>query len=84
MHTTTSANSMSTTAITLESSTRHPRFVDPDDLICPGCGEQVRCAPPGYWRVADGLPVPQFSHHDATTLCRTRTGAVAEPIETTR
>jgi hypothetical protein len=57
------------------------RFVDPEDLICPGCGEQVRCAPPGYWRVTDGLPVPQFSHHDATPLCRTRSGAVTEPIE---
>ncbi len=57
------------------------RFVDPDELICPGCGEQVRCAPPGYWRVADGLPVPQFSHPDATALCRTRCGTVAEPIE---
>lgn len=57
------------------------RFVDPEDLICPGCGEQVRCAPPGYWKVADGLPVPQFSHHDATALCRTATGTVADPIE---
>ncbi len=35
----------------------------------------------GYWRVTDGLPVPQFSHHDATPLCRTRSGAVTEPIE---
>ncbi|MHA6631884.1 hypothetical protein ACU61A_41180 [Pseudonocardia sichuanensis] len=59
------------------------RFVDPEALICPGCGEQVRCAPPGYWRVADGLPVPQFSHHDATALCRTPAGAVADPIEAT-
>ncbi len=57
------------------------RFVDLEDLICPGCGEQVRCTPPGYWRVADGLPVPQFSHHDATPLCRTRSGAAAEPVE---
>ena len=57
------------------------RFVDPEQLICPGCGEQVRCAPPGYWRVADGLPVPQFSHHDATALCRTSGGTVAEPVE---
>jgi hypothetical protein len=22
------------------------RFVDPDELICPGCGQQVRCATP--------------------------------------
>ena len=58
------------------------RFVDPENLICPDCGERVRCAPPGYWRVRDGLPVPGFSHQDATALCRTRSGAVAEPIET--
>lgn len=58
------------------------RFVDPEDLMCSGCGElPVRCAPPGYWQVRDGLPVPQFSHHDATALCRTPAGAVAEPIE---
>jgi hypothetical protein len=37
------------------------RFVKPENLICPGCGEQVRPEPPGYWRVADGLPVPTFS-----------------------
>lgn len=59
------------------------RFVDPDDLMCPGCGEQpIRCEPPGYWRVTDGLPAPQFSHHDATALCRARgTGRCAEPVE---
>ena len=34
------------------------RFVDPEELICPGCGEQVRCAPPDG-HVVDGLPVPQ-------------------------
>ena len=44
------------------------RFVDPEELICPGCGEQVRCAPPDG-HVVDGLPVPQFSHPDATALC---------------
>ena len=33
-------------------------YVDPTDLICPGCTEQVRCEPPGYWRVAWGLPAP--------------------------
>jgi len=57
------------------------RFVDPEQLICPGCGEQVRPEPPGYWRVADGLPAPQFSHPDGTVLCRHRDGTVAEPIE---
>ena len=56
--------------------------VDPDDLICPGCTEQVRCAPPGYWRVAWGLPAAQFSHQDASALCLTRpTGHPAEPVE---
>ena len=32
------------------------RYVDPADLICPECGEQPRCEPPGYWRVVWGLP----------------------------
>ncbi|MGI9000836.1 MAG: hypothetical protein ACR2GH_04145 [Pseudonocardia sp.] len=58
------------------------RFVDPEDLICPGCGEQVRCAPPAYWRVRDGLPVPQFSHLDRSALCRVG-GTVADPGEVT-
>ena len=31
------------------------RFVDPEELICPGCGEQVRCAPPDG-HVVDGRP----------------------------
>ncbi len=57
------------------------RFVDPEQLVCPGCWEQVRPEPPGYWHVADGLPTPQFSHHDATALCRRVDGTVAEPIE---
>jgi len=31
------------------------RFVDPEDLACPGCAERpVRCAPPGYWQMRDG------------------------------
>lgn len=60
-------------------------FADPDTLTCPGCGERpVRAIPPGYWQVRDGLAVPLFSHSDATPLCRTRAGVVAEPIETTR
>jgi hypothetical protein len=60
------------------------QLVDPDALICPGCIEPVRCAPPGYWVVREGLPVPAFSHQDATPLCRTRAGVVAEPIEVAR
>ena len=54
------------------------RWQDPDQLICPGCNEQVRPEPPGYWRVADGLPVPQFSHQDASALCP---GADMRPTE---
>jgi hypothetical protein len=69
------------TTITTTIPTQRGRFVDPDALICPGCAERVRCAPPGYWAVRDGLPVPQFSHPDATPLCRTGAGVVAEPIE---
>ena len=58
------------------------RFVDPDDLVCPECGEQVRCEPPGYWCVAWGLPAPGFSHQDASALCLTHsTGRPAEPVE---
>jgi len=67
---------------TTTSGARPPaRFMDPEQLICPGCAEQVRCTPPGYWQVSDGLPVAQFSHHDATALCRTAAGTVADPIE---
>ena len=60
------------------------RFVDPDDLVCPECGEQVRCDPPGYWVVAWGLPAAGFSHQDASALCVARsTGRPAEPVEIT-
>ncbi len=69
-------------AVIAEHIGEHRQFVDPQDLMCPGCGEHhVRSEPPGYWRGADGLSAPQFSHQDATALCRTRTGGVAEPIE---
>ncbi len=60
------------------------RFVDPEDLYCPGCGDQVIGVPPAYWVVGDGLPVPGFSHPDRSALCRTRAGRVAEPVEVTR
>ena len=60
------------------------RFVDPEDLICPGCGEQVRCAPPRLLACRGRAPVPAFSHPDATALCRTPAGILAEPIEVTR
>ncbi|MGH3614188.1 MAG: hypothetical protein ACRDRK_16655 [Pseudonocardia sp.] len=39
-------------------------FVDPEDLYCPGCGDQAIGVPPAYWVVCDGLPVPGFSHPD--------------------
>ncbi len=58
------------------------QWVNPDDLICPECGEQVRCDPPGYWVVAWGLPAAGFSHQDASALCVARsTGRPAEPVE---
>ena len=58
------------------------RYVDPEDLVCPGCGEQVRPEPPGYWLVAWGLPAAAFSHWDASALCLTRTGGrPGEPVE---
>ncbi len=60
------------------------RFVDPEDLICPGCGEQTVGVAPAYWRVRDGLPVPGFSHSDRSALCRTPAGRVVEPVEVTR
>ena len=63
--------------------------VDGDDPTPPGPPDVPRLqhsilagssSIPGYWAVLDGLPVLQFSHHDATALCRTSTG-VANPIE---
>jgi hypothetical protein len=59
------------------------RWQDPANLICPGCSEQVRPEPPGYWRVADGLPAPQFSHQDATPLCAGHDQRPSEPIPST-
>lgn len=65
---------MTETAMTSESDRR---FVIPEDLVCGGCLEQVRLAPPAYWVVADGLPVPPLSHQDHTALC-------ADPTEVSR
>ena len=68
-----------------QTSSTPARYVDPEDLICPGCGEQVRPEPPGYWLVAWGLPAAGFSHWDASALCLTRaTGRPGEPVETDR
>jgi hypothetical protein len=60
------------------------RFVDPDELICSGCGDRAVGLPPAFRQVRDGLPVAQFSHPDRTALCRTIAGQVAEPVEVTR
>ncbi len=73
-----------TTGTRTTSSTSTQRLVDPEDLICPGCREQVRCAPPAFWTIGDGLAAPQFSHADRTALCGTRARQVAEPVEVTR
>ena len=68
-----------------QTSSTPARYVDPEQLICPGCGEQVRCEPPGYWLVTWGLPAAGFSHWDASALCLARaTGHPAEPVETDR
>jgi len=47
-------------------------LVDLEDLICPGCGEQVRGEPP----VTGELAEQEFSHGDGTPLC-----GMADPIE---
>ena len=68
-----------------QTSSTPARYVDPEQLVCPGCGEQVRCEPPGYWLVAWGLPAAGFSHRDATALCLARAnGRPGEPVETDR
>ena len=58
-----------------------PEEVNPEHLFCPVCLEQVRCEPPAYWRVADGLPRPDYSHQDASALCRQDAGSIADPVE---
>ena len=67
------------------------RFVDADELICPGCGEQVRCAPPVTECGDDGAETTtatvraaglgEFSHRDGRPLCRDVGGRAVEPIE---
>jgi hypothetical protein len=59
-------------------STAAARWIDPEALIYPGCGEPVRCQPPDTGVVAD------FSHAGGTPLCRTRGGAPAELVEVWR
>lgn len=74
---------MSTRTSSATERTSPHTFADPEDLRCWGCGVQVRSAPPAYWLVCDGLPVPAFSHVDRTSLCRRADGRVGEPIEVT-
>jgi hypothetical protein len=72
------------TATSTDTTTTVRRFVDPNELICPGCGDRAVGVPPTFWQVRDGLPVAQFSHPDRTALCRTIAGHVAEPVEVAR
>jgi hypothetical protein len=67
---------MSAPAIGAES-----RYIDLDDLICSGCGEQVNCEPPDNYRTGGGRPTPDFSQRDGSALCSRPDGAPAEPIE---
>jgi hypothetical protein len=55
-------------------------WVDPDDLICPGCDDTVVCEPPIQ---LDGVirPVGEFCHRDGSGLCWTDAGIQVEPIE---
>ena len=67
---------------TRPATSRTGEHVDPDDLMCPECGEQVRPEPPCYWLVTWGLPAAGFSHWDASALCLERaTGHPAGPVE---
>jgi hypothetical protein len=72
------------TARTAASTTTVRRFVDVEDLICPGCGEYVVGEAPAFGPVHDDAPAAQFSHPDGTALCRTGSGRVAEPVEVPR
>jgi hypothetical protein len=67
---------MSAPAIGTES-----RYVELDELICPGCGEQVNSEPPDNYRTSEERRTPDFSHHDGSTLCSRPDCVPAEPIE---
>ncbi|RZT75516.1 hypothetical protein EV383_6257 [Pseudonocardia sediminis] len=54
--------------------------VDPGQLHCPSCREQVRCAPPQGWPDRAGA-APLFSHPDGTVLCLDQAGRINEPVE---
>ena len=57
------------------------RYVELDELICPGCGEQINSQPPRNYLADRGRRTPDFSHHDGSALCSRPGGAPAEPIE---
>ena len=61
------------------------RFVEASELICPGCGEQVRCAPPvmecdDRAETTTGV-LGEFSHWDGSPLCCGVGGLAVEPVE---
>lgn len=59
-------------------------FVDPEDLVCPGCGDQAHPEHPAPGLLAGGVAVPEFSHGDGSGLCRDARGAVAGPVGVAR
>jgi hypothetical protein len=56
------------------------RWVDPANLVCPGCGEQVSCEPPSNYLATAGAEIPRFSHRDGSPLCG-HPDAWVEPVE---
>lgn len=54
-------------------------WVDPHDLICPGCTDTVVCQPPANQPAGVIRPVLEF-HRDGSPLCWTDTGHL-QPIE---
>ena len=56
------------------------RYIDDEDLICPGCHEPVSAQPPANIDPASS-EVPQFSHRDGSGLCGQDAGSPIEPIE---
>jgi len=79
MRTDTNPKSSDNTATRSTASIR--RFVDPNDLICPGCGAlrttNVRAV---VRRGTERAVLPP----GRTALCRTTSGVVAEPVEVIR
>lgn len=59
--------------------------IEIDDLVCPGCGEQVLGERPKHWPAEDELGIAEFSHTDGTPLCfMAGTQLPAEPVEAAR